>query len=97
MTQTFLTTREKRGLIARFDDDETVGIQPGLRERGRKQVWARDAPQHLARRSRGNACSEQNGCSSMHCSRRATRDLMERGDSQTASGQGGVDLCNPKR
>src|ERR1700730_3669481 len=53
--QTLLETDEHSLFVSRFDIDQAIGREPGLREGRGEQVRARDAPQHLPPSARGNS------------------------------------------
>ena len=59
MPQSLLEAREHRWLVTRFQVDDTVGEETGLREGGREEILPRDTPQNLAARARGNSRGEQ--------------------------------------
>lgn len=61
MPQAFFKAGEDGLLVAAFKIDDAIGVQPGLRERRRKQVQSRETPEDLAARAgsdpRGKKCS----------------------------------------
>lgn len=97
MAQSFLAAGEERGFIACFDDDDPVGIEPGLRQRRREEIGARDAPQHLTGGARSYTSGEQDGGGAMHGARGAAGDFMKGGKSETRARQDIVDRSDAKR
>lgn len=94
MAQSFLETGKQGLFVTGLDIDDAIGMKPGLRQRRRKQIVPRDAPQHLA----GGSCSDAGG---KECCRRAIQrtvsaagDLMQRPQRQPSSRQNPVDCRN---
>ena len=78
MTKPFLETGEHGGLVAGLDIDDATGQQPGLGERGRKEILPGDAPQHLALGAGGNARGKQRRRRTVDRPIAATGNLMQR-------------------
>jgi hypothetical protein len=84
MPQSLLKAREDGCLVVGFHVDDAIGQEPGLGDGGREEILARETPQDLAPRARGDSRSEQ-------CSRRAvdraiasTGDLVKSAERQSA-------------
>ena len=82
MPQPFLEAGEHRLLVAAFDIDDPVGVQPGLRQRRREQVRSREAPQHLAARAGGDPGGEKRRGRAVDRAVAAAGDLMQRAKRQ---------------
>lgn len=91
MTEALFAAREERGVIARLDDDDAIGVEARLRKCGRKQIRARDAPEHLTIRPCGNSRGEKDGGGSVDSAGCAACDFMERGEGEAAAGEGLID------
>ncbi len=92
MPKPFLETGEDGRLVASLDIDHPAGGQPGLSERGREEILARDAPQDPTARSGGNAGGPEGRSRAVHCPVGAAGDLMQRTKGQSSSRQHLVDL-----
>ena len=77
MPQAFLEAGEDGLLVAAFEIDDAVGVQPGLRERRRKQVQSRETPEHLAARAGGDPCRKKRGCRAVYRAIASASDLMQ--------------------
>lgn len=97
MPQSFLAAGEKRGFVASLDDDDAIRVEARLGEGGRKQVRARDAPQDLSSRARGDAGGEEDRCSSVQRAGRTPCDLVQGGKFQTLARKSAVDCVDPER
>lgn len=97
MAKTFLHAGEKRLVVTCLDVDHPVGRQPCLCECGRKKVWARDAPEHLAFRPRGDPASEERSGRAVDGAVSATRDLMQSTECKTSAGKPRIHLGNSER
>jgi hypothetical protein len=64
-------------LIAAFEIDDAVGVQPGLRKRRRKQVQSGETPEHLAARADSDPCSKKRGSRAVDRAVAAASDLMQ--------------------
>ena len=69
-------------------------FEPGLRERRREQVLARDAPEHLAAGAGGDPGGKQRRGRAVDRAIAAAGDLMQRAERQSASRQMPVDLLD---
>ena len=77
MPQAFLKGSEDGLLVAAFEIDDAVGVQPGLRERRRKQVQSGETPEHLAACAGGDPCRKKRGCRPVYRAIAAASDLMQ--------------------
>ena len=94
MPQPFLHTGESRLVIASLDMDDAIRRQAGLFQARREQILLRDAPQHLAMRSRGDPGHETGRRRAVHRAIAAARDLMQTAKSQSTAGQFAVQRRN---
>ena len=97
MPQSFLKAGEHRDLVARLDVDHPVGIESGLRDRGREQVGLGHAPQHLPVDACEDARGEQRGggCIDRACG--TACDLVQRAQRQSATRQAAIHGRDPER
>ena len=77
MPQAFFKAGEDGLLVAAFEIDDAVGVQPGLRKRRRKQVQSRETPEHLAARAGGDPCGKKRGGRAVNRAIAAASDLMQ--------------------
>ena len=75
MPQAFFKAGEDGLLVAAFEIDDAVGVQPGLRERRRKQVESRETPEHLAARAGSDPCCKKCGSRAANGTGRRLRRL----------------------
>ena len=92
MAQSFLEAGEHRLLVAGLDVDHPGRRQAGLGKRGREQILAGDAPEHLAFGARGDAGGEQRRRRAVDRAVAAARHLVQRAEGKPAAGQHRVDL-----
>lgn len=78
-------------------EDHPLRVQPHLRQRRKKQVRPRQAPDHRSLGSGRNPGCKQCGRGTIHRSRTATRKLVQSPVGQSATGKNGVDLRDPER
>lgn len=97
MAQAFLTAGEKRGLIARFDDDDPIRIETRLRQGRSEQICTRDAPQDPTLRPSGDACRKEYCRGPMQGPSGAAGDFMQGCDGEARSRKYVVDMCKAKR
>lgn len=97
MPKTFLKAGEDRRLVAGLDIDDAAGRQPGLGERGRKEILARNAPQHAPAGPGGDAGRPQGGRGAINRAIGAAGNLMQRAERQPSSRQYPVDLRDAER
>ena len=90
MPQAFLKAGEDGLLVAAFKIDDAVGVQPGLRERRRKQVPSYEAPEHLAARAGGNPRGKKRGSCAVDRAVAAAGDLMQCAKRQRPAGESRV-------
>ena len=64
-------------LVAAFEIDDAVGVQPGLRKRRREQVQPRETPEHLAARAGGDPCGKKRSGCAVNRAIAAASDLMQ--------------------
>ena len=77
MPQAFFKAGEDGLLVAAFEIDDAVGVQPGLRERRRKQVQSRETPEHFAARASSDPCCKKRGGRAVNRAVAAASDLMQ--------------------
>ena len=87
MPQAFFKAGEDGLLVAAFEIDDAVGVQPGLRERRRKQVQSRETPEHLAARAGGDPCGKKRGGRAVDRAIAAASDLMQCAKRQRPAGE----------
>jgi hypothetical protein len=80
--QAFFKAGEDGLLVAAFEIDDAVGVQPGLRKRRRKQVQSRETPEHFAARAGGDPCGKKRGGRAVNRSVAAASNLMQRAKRQ---------------
>ena len=85
--QAFFKAGEDGLLVAAFEIDDAVGVQPGLRERRRKQVQSRETPEHLAARAGGDPCGKKRGGRAVDRAIAAASDLMQCAKRQRPAGK----------
>ena len=85
--QAFLKAGEDGLLIAAFEIDDAVGVQPSMRERRRKQVQSRETPQHFAARAGGDPCRKKRSRRAINRAVAAASDLMQRAERQPKAGK----------
>ena len=90
MPQAFFKAGEDGLLIAAFEIDDAIGVQPSLRERRRKQVQSRETPEHLAARAGGDPCGEKRGGRAVDRAIAAASDLMQCAKWQRPAGEPGI-------
>ena len=90
MPQAFFKAGEDGLLVAAFEIDDAVGVQPGLRERRRKQVQSRETPEHLAARAGGDPCCKKRGGRAVDRAVAAASDLMQCAERQRPAGKPSV-------
>jgi hypothetical protein len=73
-----------------------VGAQPGLRERRRKQVQPREAPEHLATRASRDARGKKRGGRAVDRAVAAAGDLMQCAKRQRRAGKPGIHRGDPE-
>ncbi len=78
MSQSLFKAGEDRLVVATFEVDEPIGFQAGLRQRGREQVRAGDAPEHFAARPCSDASHKTCGRGPIDGAIPPARDLMQR-------------------
>ncbi len=86
MTQAFLHRDEDIGVIARFHEDDPIGVEPGEMQGRRKQVAPVEAPDDLALRPRENT-GQENGRGCIVGKVRTAGNLMERAGRYAAARQ----------
>ena len=87
MAQPFLDAGKHRPLVAGLDVDDAVGSQPGLRQGGREEVEAAQAPEHLALGAGGHPGHEESGRRAVHCAVPAPRHLVQRAEREASVGK----------
>jgi hypothetical protein len=87
MPQAFFEAGEDGLLVAGFEIDDAIGIQPGLRERWRKQIQSDETPEHLAARAGGDACRKKRGGRTVNRAVAAASDLMQCAKRQRPAGK----------
>jgi hypothetical protein len=87
MPQAFFKACEYGLLVAAFEIDNAVGVQPSLRKRRRKQVQAREAPEHFAAGAGGDPCGEERGGRAVDRAVAAASDLMQCAKRQRPTGK----------
>ena len=97
MPQAFLKAGEDGLLVAAFEIDDAVGVQPGLRERRREQVQSRETPEHLAARAGGDPCCKKRGGRAVDRAIAAASDLMQCAERQRPAGESRVYRRNSER
>ena len=90
MPQAFFKAGEDGLLVAAFEIDDAVGVQPGLRERRRKQVQSRETPEDLATRAGGDPCCKERGGRAIDRAVAAACDLMQCAERQRPAGKPSV-------
>jgi len=85
MPQPFLHAGQHGLVVARLEIDHPVGGEPGLCERGCKEIGPRDAPEHFADRAGGDARREEDRGGAVDRSVPATGDFVQRSQSQPAT------------
>jgi hypothetical protein len=85
MPQAFFKAGEDGLLIAAFEINDAVGVQPGLRERRRKQIQSGETPEHLAARAGGDARGKERGGRTVDRAVAAARDFMQCAKRQRAA------------
>ena len=88
--QAFFKAGEDGLLVAAFEIDDAIGVQPGLRERRREQVQSRETPEHLAARAGGDPCGKKRGGRAVDRAVAAASDLMQCAKRQRAAGKPSV-------
>jgi hypothetical protein len=78
-------------------EEYPVRIKAGLRQRRRKEVRTRDAPEDLAGRSGGNTGGEKDGGCAVYRVGGAAGDLVQRSEDEAVAGQGVVRGADAKR
>ena len=85
MPQTFFKAGKDGLLVAAFEIDDAVRVQPRLRKRRRKQVQSRETPEHLAARAGGDPRGKKRGGRAVDRAIAATSDLMQSAKRQGAA------------
>jgi hypothetical protein len=83
--QTLLKAGEDGLLVAALEIDDAIGVQPGLRERRRKQIQSGETPEHLAARAGGDARGKEGGGRTVDRAVAAARDFMQCAKRQRAA------------
>ena len=97
MPQAFLKGSEDGLLVAAFEIDDAVGVQPSLRERRRKQVQSGETPEHLAARAGGDPCCKKRGGRAVDRAVAAASDLMQCAKRQRPAGKPRVHRWDSER
>lgn len=97
MPDAFLHAGEDRLVVAGLNIDDPVRFEAGLRQRRGEQVWAGDAPQDLAPRSRRHTAGEQRCCRTVDGAIAAACDFMQRAERQSAARESCVDFGYSER
>jgi hypothetical protein len=97
MTDAFLAARQQRGFIACLDDNDAVGIEPGLSEGRREEIRAGDAPQYLAGSARGDPGGKENGGGAVERAGGAAGDFVQRGQGEPGPREGAIHGRKAKR
>ena len=87
MPQAFLKAGEDDLLVASFEIDDAVGVQPGLRTRRRKQVQSRETPEHLPARASSDPGGKKRGGRTVDRAVAAASDLMQCAKRQRPTGK----------
>jgi hypothetical protein len=85
--QAFFKAGEDGLLVAAFEIDDAVGVQPSLGERRRKQVQSRETPEHLAACASSDPCSKKRGGRAVNRAIAAASDLMQCAKRQRPAGK----------
>lgn len=85
MAQALLEAGEDGRLVSSLDVDHPVRIEPGVLDRGRKEVRPRDAPQHQPGGAGDDSCCKQRGGCAVHRARAAAGDLMQSPERESAA------------
>jgi hypothetical protein len=88
--QAFFKAGEDGLLVAAFEIDDAVGVQPRLRERRRKQIQSGEAPQHFTAGAGGNPCGKKCGGRAVDRAIAAASDLMQCAKRQRSAGEPSV-------
>ena len=78
MTKPFLETSQERLLVARFDIDHAIRVEPSLRKGRSEKIGACDAPEDLALGSRGDTGDKEGSCRTINRAVAASRNFMQR-------------------
>ena len=97
MPQSLLEAGEHRWLVTRFQVEDAIGQETGLRDGGREEILPRDAPQDLTPRARGNSRGEQCRRRTVDRAIAATGDLVQGAERQPALRQMLIDGLNAER
>ena len=90
MPQAFFKAGEDGLLVAAFEIDDAVGVQPGLGERRRKKVQSRETPEDLATRAGGDPCGKKRSGRPVDRAIAAASDLMQCAKRQRPAGEPSV-------
>jgi len=85
--QAFFKAGEDGLIVAAFEIDDAVGVQPGLRKRRREQVQSGETPEHLAARASSDPRCKKRGCSAVDRAVAAASDLMQCAKRQRPAGK----------
>ena len=91
MTQPLLEAGQHGLVVAALDVDHARRRQARLGHRRREKIGARQAPQHLATRSRSDPGGEQRCRGAVDCAIAAASDFVQRAERKTAVGKNPVD------
>lgn len=87
MAQALLHAGQHRLVVAGLHVDDAIRNKAGLRECGREEVGARQAPEHLSATPGGHSGAEQGGSRPVDGTVAAAGDLMEGSECQPPTGQ----------
>ena len=90
MPQAFFKAGEHGLLVAAFEIDDAIGVQPRLRERRREQVRSRETPEHLAACASSDPCCKKRGGRTIDRAIAAASDLMQCAERQRSAGKPSV-------
>lgn len=90
MAQTFFHASEDRFVIPGLDVNDSVGNQPGLSDRRREEVGARDAPQDLAPGAGCDTGAEKRSSGAVNRTVATTSHFMKRAQREAAVGESRV-------
>jgi hypothetical protein len=97
VAQSFLEAAQHSLVVTAFDVDHARRRQAGLGDRGHEKIGPRQAPQHLASRSRSASGGEQGRRGAVHGAIAAAGNFVQRPEGKTAVGKNPVDRIKAER